>query len=139
VLIPHRPSRIHNAILQADVPTRIAVAPGTPPEATGVALNITFNGSLKPGFATVWDGSSEVPEASMINWPASATPTNGFTITQTLDGTFYVHAIEEVRLILDQVGYTMPPVAGPKGDKGDPGTGATDEQIVQAVVDELTD
>lgn len=139
VLIPHRPSRIHSGIIRADIPTAIAVAPGTPPEATGIALNITFNGSLKPGYATIWDGTEIMPEASMINWSASATPSNGFTITQILDGSFYVNAIEEVNLIFDQVGYTMTPIPGPKGDKGEPGTGATDQQIVDAVVKELTD
>jgi hypothetical protein len=139
VLIPHNGTRLFRAMVVADTPTPVAVAPGTPSDATGVALNITFNGSLRPGFATLWSGVGELPNVSMINWMPSATPTNGFTVVPIVNGQFVVQAMEDVNLIFDQVGYTMPPVAGPKGDKGDPGTGATDEQIVQAVVDELTD
>lgn len=157
VFIPHRPSRLFRSTVSADVPTQVPVAPGTPDAATGVAVNITFTGSLKAGHATIWNGVGDPPEASQINWKATADPSNSFTVVEIVGGKFTVQATDEVNLIFDQVGYTMPPVAGPQGPQGvqgpqgiqgvqgvpgpqgEPGTGTTPEQIIDAVVDELTD
>lgn len=128
VLIPHRGSRLNvPKPIPDESPVRIAVAPGTPPNATGVAINITVNGSLHAGFATFWNGVGARPEVSQANWQphAEGQPRNSFTVAEVSGGAFYVSATAEVNLILDQVGYTMPPIPGPTGAQGPPGaTGA---------------
>lgn len=148
VYIPHKGQRLPVAMKFPAGTTVVDVLPGTPDEATGVGLNITVNGSLVAGYASFWAGSDTPPVISQINWPihSEGNPAgNSFTITQIVDGQFLVNCTAEVNLLLDQVGYTMPPVPGPQGPQGPagipgpPGAGATPEQIVKAVSDALND
>lgn len=145
VLIPHRG---HRLITPTPFPEGISVVnvfPGTPKDATGVAINITVNGSLEPGYAAFWAGSDDPPMISQVNWPIHATgqpARNSMTVTQIVNGQFLVYCTAEVNLLLDQVGYTMPPVPGPAGPAGPPGPagqGTTPEQIIKVVSDELND
>jgi hypothetical protein len=108
--------RIWSGILRKGV-SRIEV-PQVPDEATGVEVCLTFRGSLAPGFATLWDGASEiVPTVSQINWKTTATDAdirNGNTPVKLLNKGFSIYCEAEVNMIIDLVGYEAPvPPAAP--------------------------
>jgi len=114
-------------------PMRVAVPQNLPIEATGLALNLTFLGSFLPGFITLWSGVGARPEISQVNWSAGGNvQESSFTIVKLAgDHTFAIQGNVESQLLIDCVGYTMPPV---KGDKGDPGPkGDQGQQGIQGI------
>lgn len=133
VFIPIDGARLHHGSLVAGVHT-FAAPPGTPAEATGLALNLTFLSSFHEGHLTLWSGAAARPGVSQLNWTPGGEAHSGFTVVKLNGGHFAVYCHVAANVILDATGYTMPPIAGPPGDKGDPGDPAAVDPAVIAQI-----
>jgi hypothetical protein len=107
-VIVHKPTRIFNQVIPAG-DSEVEVAPDSPVEAVAALLNLTALMDAKPGYVSVWDGEGSQPATSQVNYHLPAVPHNGFAITGLRGRKFKVWSKESVRLIIDQVGYALPP------------------------------
>lgn len=87
-----------------------------PPEATGIALNVTAVGGTQNSFLALWPAGATRPKTSNLNWNAGQAPTpNKVDIGLSSGGAMSLYnRFGQVDVIADVVGYYSP-VATAKG------------------------
>ena len=108
-LVPLQPCRLLDtrtssrvaagAIVEVDVVGRC----GIPAGANAVVVTLTVSGAAAPGFLTGWDGASERPEVSNLNFGSGETRANT-ALLPLHDGRFALFAQSAVDLIVDVSG-----------------------------------
>lgn len=89
-----------------------ALPTGVPPDALGVALNLTATSIRFGGRLTVWSGAladSEPPATSSVNWSATTGQVNSLVMSRCGEGRVHVELNGasgcEAEVIVDVVGY----------------------------------
>jgi uncharacterized protein YkwD len=79
--------------------------PGSPGDTVAVALNATAVNSNGPGFVTLFDCSSAVPNASTLNYVGAGAVANGALIPVSNQRTICAYAHTDVDLVIDVNGW----------------------------------
>lgn len=83
---------------------QIAGARGVPSDATGVSLNLTVAGALRPGYITAYP-CGDRPIASTANYEAGEAVSNGAQLPLSADGKLCVYSMSDAHVIIDVNGW----------------------------------
>jgi len=99
------PDRGRTQVASFEVPIAAAVGAGVPADAPAVALNVTVDGPVGPGFLTIHPTGSPRPTASNLNYAAGSTVANGVLTKLGTAGSITIYSNAGCpRIIVDVVG-----------------------------------
>ncbi len=99
------PDRGRTQVATFDLPIAAAIGAGVPADAPAVAINVTVDGPVGPGFLTVHPTGSPRPTASNLNYTAGATVANGVLTKLGAGGSITIYSNAGCpRIVVDVVG-----------------------------------